>query len=249
MDWGEPNEAEKNFTVEDYIDGIIIPALEEIKSRTGQAPRLVGYCMGGTLAVAPAVLRPDLVSALALLAVPWDFHVDSDASRFLIALARGPLEVMLESEGNASVDLLQALFASLDPTLAGRKFRRFAGLDPASESACRFVELEDWLNDGVPLAAPVAREVIFGWYGANDPALGAWRVGDTVIEPARIGCSTAAFIPSQDRIVPPESARRLARAIPGAEVHDVNLGHIGMIAGGSAPRRVYDPLIQWLKRA
>ena len=249
LDWGEPNEAEKNFTVEDYIDGIIIPALEEIKSRTGQAPRLVGYCMGGTLAVAPAVLRPDLVSALALLAVPWDFHVDSDASRFLIALARGPLEVMLESEGNASVDLLQALFASLDPTLAGRKFRRFAGLDPASESARRFVELEDWLNDGVPLAAPVAREVIFGWYGTNDPALGAWRVGDTVIEPARIGCSTAAFIPSQDRIVPPESARRLARAIPGAEVHDVNLGHIGMIAGGSAPRRVYDPLIQWLKRA
>ena len=155
---------------------------------------------------------------------------------------------MLEAEGNASVDLLQALFASLDPTLAGRKFRRFAGLDPKSESARRFVELEDWLNDGVPLAAPVAREVIFGWYGTNDPARSAWRVGDTVIDPARISCPVAAFIPSQDRIVPPESARRLAHAIPGAEVHDVNHGHIGMIAGGSAQRRVYDPLIQWLKR-
>lgn len=248
LDWGAPNEGEEAFAIEDYIDGIIIPALEEIKDRTGQAARLVGYCMGGTLAVAPAVLRPDLVSALGLLAAPWDFHVDSDASRFLITLARGPLEVMIEAEGSASVDLLQALFASLDPTLAGRKFRRFAALDPGSESARRFVELEDWLNDGVPLAAPVAREVIFGWYGTNDPALGAWRIGGTVIDPAQISCPAAAFIPSQDRIVPPESARRLARAIPGAEVHDVSLGHIGMIAGGAAQRRVYDPLIQWLNR-
>ena len=56
LDWGYPGEAERAFTVEDYIDGVIIPALEEVKARTGQAPRLVGYCMGGTLAAALAVL-------------------------------------------------------------------------------------------------------------------------------------------------------------------------------------------------
>ena len=43
-------------------------------------------------------------------------------------------------------------------------------------AARRFVVLEDWLNDGVPLAAPVAREVLSGWYGANTPAAGAWRL-------------------------------------------------------------------------
>lgn len=248
LDWGEPGDGEKKFAIEDYIDGIVIPALEEIKNRTGQPPHLVGYCMGGTLAVAPALLRPDLVSGLALLAAPWDFHAESEASRFLITLSRQPLELMLDAEGCASVDLLQALFASLDPTLAGRKFRKFASLDPASSHARRFVELEDWINDGVVLAGPVAREVIFGWCEANDPARGNWRIRDTVIDPERIACPTVAFIPSKDRIVPPASARALARAIPGAGVHDIDLGHIGMIAGGSAPRRVYEPLIQWLKR-
>jgi len=247
LDWGAPNEAEKRFAVEDYVEGILIPALEEVRDTCGRAPALVGYCMGGTLCVAPAVLRPELVDRLVLLVAPWDFHAESEASRMLIGLSRPALEVMLEAEGAASVDLLQALFASLDPTLVGRKFRNFANLDPMSEQARRFVELEDWLNDGVPLAGPVAREVIFNWYGDNAPAGKKWMIGQNVIDPARISCPTIAFIPGQDRIVPPDSARKLAAEIPNAEVFDINLGHIGMISGGSAPKRVYEPLIQWLK--
>lgn len=159
LDWGEPGETEKKFSTADYLNRVLIPALAEVKGRTGQPPRLAGYCMGGTLAAA-AVLRPDLVSALALLAAPWDFHVDSAASRALIALARPALEIMIEANGCAPADLLQALFASLDPTLAGRKFHAFAALDPEADPARRFVELEDWLNDGVPLAGPVARVLI-----------------------------------------------------------------------------------------
>jgi polyhydroxyalkanoate synthase len=247
LDWGEPGPAEKHFSVEDYIDGVLTPALEEVKARTGQTPRLAGYCLGGTLCVAPAVLRPDLVSGLLLLAAPWDFHNGTDASRVLLNLSKPMIDVMLQTDGAASVDMLQALFASLDPTLVGRKFRNFAGLDPASDQAKRFVELEDWLNEGVPLAGPVAREVFFTWYGTNDPAEGRWKIGETVIDPRRIACPSLVFIPSQDRIVPPGSAQRLADMIPRADVRTVELGHIGMVSGGSAPKRVYAPVIDWLK--
>jgi polyhydroxyalkanoate synthase len=247
LDWGDPTEAELAFTVTDYMEGVLIPAMEEIKARTGAPVRLAGYCMGGTLTTAAAVLRPDLVGAMALLAAPWDFHTDSEAARALMRAMQVPLAMMIDAEGQASVDLLQALFASLDPTLAGRKFRGFAKLDPASEDARRFIELEDWLNEGVPLAAPVMKEVLSSWYGANDPARGAWRVSDTPIDPARVSCPTLALIPSQDRIVPPESARALATRIPGTVLRDVPFGHIGMVAGGSAPKRVYAPLIEWLR--
>ncbi len=248
LDWGAPGDAERQFTVEDYIDGVLIPALEEIKSRTGQTPRVVGYCLGGTLAIAPAVLRPDLVSALALLAAPWDFHTGTEASRVLLEMSRPVLEVMLKAEGVASIDMLQALFASLDPTLVGRKFRGFADVDPSSEHARRFVELEDWLNDGIPLAGPVAEEVFFKWYGRNAPAEGGWKVGDVDIDPSRISCPTLAYIPTHDRIVPPDSAKALAEGIPGAKAVSVDFGHIGMVAGGGAPARVYQPLLAWLKK-
>lgn len=247
LDWGEPGPAELAFTLTDYVDGVLIPAMEEVAARTGGPVRLAGYCMGGVLTTAAAVLRPDLVDALALLAAPWDFHTESAAARALMKAVEVPLGVMIDAEGQASVDLLQAMFASLDPTLVGRKFRGFAALDPSSEEARRFVELEDWLNEGVPVAAPVMKEMLASWYGANDPVRGAWRIGETLIDPARIACPTLALIPGQDRIVPPDSARALAAAIPGAVVRDVPLGHIGMIAGGSSPKRIYAPLIEWLR--
>lgn len=247
LDWGDPNDAELAFTVTDYMEGVLIPAMEELAARTGGPVRLVGYCMGGTLTAAAAVLRPDLVSRMALLAAPWDFHTESAAARALMKVMEVPLSLMIDAEGRASVDLLQALFASLDPTLAGRKFRGFARLDPASDDARRFIELEDWLNEGVPLAAPVMKEVLNSWYGANDPARLAWHVSDTLIDPARVSCPTLALVPGQDRIVPPDSARALGAAIPGAVVRDVPFGHIGMVAGGSAPKCIYAPLIEWLR--
>ena len=81
------------------------------------------------------------------------------------------------------VDPIQTLFWRLDPLLVERKFVRFAGLDPASRAARGFVALEDWLNDGVPLARKVARECARDWYGDNLPARGEWRVDGAPVLP------------------------------------------------------------------
>lgn len=249
LDWGEPGPAELAFTIDDYVGSVLIPALEHVAATSGRRPMLVGYCMGGTLTMAPAVLRPDLIGGLALLATPWNFHAESESSRKLIELTRPLLEATITAAGCAPVDLLQALFASLDPTLVGRKFRGFASLDPASDAARRFVELEDWLNDGVSLAGPVARETLFEWYGNNTPATGRWRVSGQTITPDAVRCPTLAVIPAHDRIVPPASALALATAIPGAEIRRLDLGHIGMMAGHGAPRLLYGPLADWLAAA
>ena len=91
------------------------------------------------------------------------------------ALAPG-LESLLQGFGVLPVDVLQALFAALDPSLAARKFRHFAALDPNSGEAAHFVALEDWVNDGVPLAAQVARDCLLGWYGGDNPAQGRWKI-------------------------------------------------------------------------
>lgn len=247
LDWGEPGEMEREYSADDYITRVIIPALEHVRTLTGQPPRLAGYCMGGTLTAAAAVLRPDLVSGLVLLAAPWDFHADTAASRSFLTLFRPMIEGMIAANGSAPVDFLQALFASLDPTLMGRKFRGFAARDMASDAAQRFVELEDWLNDGIPLVAKVARQTLFDWYGDNTPLNNKWIINGAVIDPAKISAPTLAVIPNADRIVPPESARALARRIAHCKTMTIELGHIGMMAGGSAPELLYKPLGDWLK--
>jgi len=166
----------------------------------------------------------------------------------MIAATSLPLLAIANRLGELSTDILQALFYLLDPYLAPRKFLRFAEFEPGSARERAFVALEDWLNDGVPLAAKVARECLLGWYGENTPGKGTWRVAGEVIEPREIACPTLILVPSQDRIVPPASADALTRLIPGAERFQPNLGHIGMMVSGGAEAGAWRPLAEWLWR-
>jgi poly(3-hydroxyalkanoate) synthetase len=200
--------------------------------------------MGGLLALAAALRQHSRVRALALLATPWDFHADPQAAG-LAKLLPG-LEPMMEPLGALPVDALQWLFAMLDPYAVGEKFRAFARLDPASGRARRFVALEDWLNDGVPLAAPVAREAIGGWYGRNTPMRGEWAVAGLPVDPLAWTRPAFLAIPTRDRIVPPASARPLA-TMPGAIVHVAEAGHVGMVAGMGAEGALWRPLLGWIK--
>ena len=242
LDWGEPGAVERGFGLTDYIAG----RLERALGALGGPVVLAGYCMGGLLAMGAALRRPAGVRALALLATPWDFWAEDAArARRLGGLLPG-LEPLLAATGALPVDVLQALFAALDPFAIAEKYRGFAALDQASERARRFVALEDWLNDGVALAAPVAREVLGGWYGANAPARGEWRVAGEVVDPGRLAMPAFLAIPSRDRIVPPASALALARSLPGALVHGAAAGHIGMVAGQGAEAALWRPLRRWL---
>jgi polyhydroxyalkanoate synthase subunit PhaC len=243
LDWGWPGDVERHFTFTDYVAG----RLERALASLGRPVVLAGYCMGGTLAVALAQRRPELVRGLALLASPWDFHA-AEPDRAGTAAGWLPmLEPLLARTGTLPVDPLQAVFALLDPWSVAEKYRAFASLDPDSERARLFVALEDWLNDGVPLAAPIARTCLEEWYGANAPANGAWLVAGLPVDPTVLRCPTWVAIAGRDRIVPPASARPLAGLIPGAVAHEPPAGHIGMVAGSRAEQTIWRPLAAWMR--
>jgi polyhydroxyalkanoate synthase len=134
----------------------------------------------------------------------------------------------------------------LDPWGVADKYRAFAGMPQHSERATLFVALEDWLNDGVPLAAEVARSCLGEWYGDNAPARGCWRIAGLAVEPETIRTPTFVAVPGRDRIVPPESARPLAGLIPGAVLHQPAAGHVGMVAGARAEKVLWRPFAGWL---
>jgi polyhydroxyalkanoate synthase len=246
VDWQSPGEAERRFDLADYILGRLAGALDAVVGVCGEKPVLIGYCMGGDLALGLAHHRAGDLAGLALLATPWDFHAERPEQAAVLAALLPAFAPLLDSLGELPVDLLQALFAALDPSLALRKFLTFAALDPESERARQFVALEDWLNDGVPLAASVARECLGQWYGENATALGAWRLGGRAVLPQRIKLPSLAVIPDQDRIVPPGSALALAKALPDCRILRAPTGHIGMMSGGRAEAAVWQPVAGWI---
>ncbi len=247
VDWGEPGPEERGLGLDDYILDRLGGCLDAVRAaHNGRPVAVVGYCMGGLLALALAQLRAGQVCGLALLATPWDFHADGGAQARLTARLMAPAFPVFEALGSVPVDTLQMIFTSLDPCLALRKFLAFAGYEPDSEQARAFVALEDWLNEGVALPVEVARACLLGWYGENLPARGRWRVAGEIVDPAKLDLPTLIVVPENDRIVPPASARALIGSIEGARTLNPPAGHIGMVVGSKGRRHVWEPLAEWI---
>jgi polyhydroxyalkanoate synthase len=237
LDWGWPGAEERRYTLTDYVAGRLERALDALPD----GAVLAGYCMGGLLALAAALRRTSRLRGLMLLATPWDFHAPAP-----LALPHGLFAGLLAS-GALPVDPLQGLFTTQDADGIMAKYRAFATLDQSSERARMFVAIEDWLADGIPLAAPVAEECLDGWYGDNTPAKGEWRIAGQVVDPAALRLPTLVALPAKDRIVPPESAGALAGLIPHATVLRPAAGHVGMVAGARARSALWQPALDWLR--
>ncbi len=242
LDWGWPGAEERRFRLDDYIAGRLARAIAALPDGVV----LAGYCMGGLLSLAAALLPANRVAALALLATPWDFHAPDPAAGRMASLQL-PMLVPLLAAGTLPVDALQAMFAMADPAAVVARYRSFPDLDPGGERARMFVALEDWLSDGVPLAAPVAIEVLGGWYGDNTPGTGRWMVDGAAVDPAALRMPALVALPAQDRIVPPESAAALAGLLPHATVLRPAAGHVGMVAGSHARVELWEGLLGWLR--
>ncbi len=244
VDWDEPGEAEENFTAGDYVTQRLIPALQIAAAE--RPAHILGYCMGGLLALALATLVPTQARSLSLLATPWDFHAGFAATGQEGAALEEKLKVFLAGDAFLSAEVMQSVFTSFQPLHAFRKFSTLATQMEKGEDVSRFVLTEDWLNDGVNLSAPAARECFGDWCARNVTAANKWRVGGAVIDPRKLTLPAYVVVPGRDRIVPPESAMPLAHALSHAIRHEPMMGHIGIMAGSDAPERVWKPLVGWL---
>jgi polyhydroxyalkanoate synthase subunit PhaC len=242
LDWGAPVGEARSMTLDDYTTKRLLPLLAAI----GEPVALVGYCLGGTLAVAAAQLAPAQVERLAGIAAPWDFAAYAPTVRTGLQALWSDWQPVVATTGVLPMEALQLAFAGLDPSLMERKFRQFARLDPSSVAASAFVALEDWANQGPAMAAPAAHQLVEGFYRSNLPASGAWRIGDIAIQPSTAQVPSLTFISLPDRIVPKRSALALAHALPRGACLQIPAGHVGMIGGSRAADLVWRPLAAWL---
>lgn len=245
LDWGAPGDTETEFSVDDYITQRLYPALERVKN-----PHVIGYCMGGTMAVGAIAAMSDQsnIRSLTLLASPWDFHAGDPVMALRMHAFTASAEGVMQMQNKLPVDWIQALFATIDPLFAFNKFRAFAEMDKDSAQARQFVIVEDWLNDGVDLTANAARQALKGWYIDNEPHNGVWTLAKNVVDASRIKVPTLVVAATGDKLVPAPSALAIMQQIDAAESITPDLGHIGLMASPRAKAAVWEPVAAWLKR-
>jgi polyhydroxyalkanoate synthase len=230
LDWG-PAAVRRELDVAGHIEDLLLPLLDDV----GEPPALVGYCLGGTMAIAAANLAS--TERVVTLAAPWHFAGYPVASKAALNAMWSHARAAAERFGALPMEVLQAAFWSLDPKRTVRKFVQFGRMEPASAEARRFVELEDWSNEGEPLPFPAARELIEDLFGADGPGTGAWRIGGRPMTDA-LSVPLLNIIAVNDRISPPDAA-------PGGEHAPLGAGHVGMIVG-SVRERLHEAIAAFL---
>jgi polyhydroxyalkanoate synthase len=236
VDWGAATAAERELTIGGHVETMLLPLLDSV----GADAAVVGYCLGGTMALAAAMLRP--VDRLTLIAAPWRFAGYPDQARAELIELWAAARPMAELLGLFPMELLQTAFWALDPTRVVTKYADFGRLDPDSPAARAFVILEDWSNSGPPLSLAAGGELVESFMRDDDPGSGRWKVAASLVEPARISCPILEVTSRSDRIVPMATAAGVGRQI------SLQQGHVGMIVGGRARRLLWEPLAAWLSQ-
>ncbi|MFZ5747995.1 MAG: alpha/beta hydrolase [Pseudomonadota bacterium] len=234
VDWGAPTPEERNMDVTAHVEQLLMPMLAALP----RPPALVGYCLGGTMAMAAACAMP--VRALAVIAAPWHFGRYGAAPLGGIDALWHQAEPVCDHLGLVPMEVLQAGFWQLDPARTVAKFEKFGRLRRGSAAARQFVVLEDWANGGAPLPYAAGRQMFDDFFAADLPGNGRWRVGGVAADPAKLACPAVEFISATDRIVPAASAANLP------DHRTLRAGHVGMMIGGSARAQLWEPLADWL---
>jgi len=230
LDWGTADDRAE-LTVAGHVEQLLLPLLRSI----GEPVALVGYCLGGTMAIAAANLAP--IERVVTLAAPWNFARYPQGSHDALQDMWRHSRAAAKALGALPMEVLQASFWSLDPERTVRKFAEFGRLDPASDEARRFIELEEWANEGEPLPFPAAKELVEELFGNDRPGTGGWTIGGRAASD-RLSAPSLHLTAERDLIAPPQTvAAGNCVAIP--------TGHVGMIVG-SARQRLHEELKAFL---
>jgi polyhydroxyalkanoate synthase len=240
VDWGSPAPGERDLSIAGHVETLLLPLVEAI----GADAALAGYCLGGTMALAAAAIRPP--AALVTIAAPWRFAGFPDESRQGLADLWEQARPGAEAMGLMPLEVLQTAFWRLDPRRTVEKFIAFGRAGRSPEATRLFVALEDWANGGAPLTPAAGREMAEDFFRDDRPGSGRWRVAGKAIDPAALACPLLDIVSSTDRIVPAASA---VSGTGVGEARTLGLGHVGMIVGGRARATLWHPLAQWLARS
>jgi polyhydroxyalkanoate synthase len=233
---GPPPRSGEELDVATHAE-LLLPLLDAL----GEPAHLIGYCLGGTMALGAAMQAR--IRSLTLIAAPWHFTGFGPAARAEIGALWDAAKPAAHAMGLVPMEVLQSGFWRLDPARTVAKYEAFGRLDPACEAARAFVALEDWANAGAPLTYAAGRELFEDFIAGDVTGRGGWRVGAEIVDPAKLRVSTLEFVSLNDRIVPAASSARLPNG------RTLGLGHVGMIVGSRAREQMREPLAAMLSQS
>lgn len=249
LDWDPPRADESRLRLEDYTQDFIPDCVREITARTGEPDvSIIGYCMGGVLSVIYAALHAGgPLKNLICLTTPFDwskyglFNAWSDGRHF-------DVDTLVDSQGNMPSDLIFAAFDALRPATKLTKQIEVWDNMWNDEYVKSYRLMDRWSNETLPLAGEYFRQLTKELMFDNKLVKGDLVVGGKKADVAAIRVPFLHAVAQHDHIVPYDASRELVTRIGSDDKEEVVFkgGHVSLLAGGNAVRRLWPKLDAWL---
>ncbi len=248
MDWGWPTRSDKYAGWEEYLDELLNGAVDYIRESTGQDKiSLYGYCIGGTFAVIYSALYPEKIKNLLCMTTPVDFQTKGlfekwSEEKYI------DVDRVHQSYDVLPPDFLESAFAMKNLSSSIWKAQTFWKLLSSGKMLTNYFAMEGWLNDNVPFVTNLWKRMIIDLYQKNKLLKGELKIGGRIADLKNIDSSLLNIVATRDNIVPPSASLILNEKTSSKDAHDLilNGGHIGIVAGGIAAKKLWPGLDEWL---
>ena len=110
------------------------------------------------------------------------------------------------------------------------------------------LRLGKWEADNIPFPAGVFRQMVNDFLRGNKLIDGTWTIGGRRVDLSAIQVPFVHLLAEDDHITPYPSSRDLVRLIGSADKQEIIIkgGHVGLVAGRGAEKRMWPALESWL---
>jgi len=248
IDWGYPDGADRQLGLDDYVRRYIDECVDYVARVSAQAQiNLLGICQGGTFSTCYSALNPDKVRNLIATVTPVDFHTPDDMLSHLFRHV--DVDLLTDSSGNISGDLLNMIFLSLKPfRLAQQKYVHMLDGVNDAEAMKLFMRMEKWIFDSPALAGRAFREFASGFYQKNGLIRGEIEIGGQTVDLSQITMPVLNIYAENDHLVPPAASLALGEHVGTADYEALGFpgGHIGLYVSKRAHEILPRAIDEWL---
>ena len=248
LDWNPPRRDEAGLGISDYVDRFLPDSIAAVQEITGeQDVTVAGYCAGGALATINAALYPALVKNLIALATPIDFsHM-----RLFQAWADKryfDVDLLVRELGLIPPDVMLGAFDLARP--ANRTAGRMTLWNNMwnDDYVKSYRMFDRWAAETLPLPGEYFRDVTVNLMWENALAKNEMDVAGRRADLKQITCPILNIVAEHDHIVSYEATQPLMHMTGSNDTSEIVAkgGHVSLVAGPSAVRRLWPLIDQWL---
>lgn len=249
VDFGVPDRTDEGVRLDDYVLDYVPSAVDAALATSGaKQVTLAGYCMGGIFGLMHVgTHRDDRVRNIVTIGAPVNFtkmRAAYVASR-IGAFGIGPL---MELVGNVPGKASSLGFKFMSGARAVTKWGDFlANLD--DEGFIRsFDAVNTWVNDLIPYPKEAFKQMVREVVSGNRLLRGGLSFGGLACDLSYVTQPLLSFAGRSDNIATPAATAAIVDLVASTDktLVPVSGGHVGVVAGSSAPEEVWSRMIQWL---